>query len=244
MMREAKLAHAFIEMSDTLADDFGVIDLLTVVADCCVEVLDVAAAGVMLADPNGELRVAASSSAATRVLELFELQADEGPCPECYRTGLPVVNLTLEERQLRWPRFTPCAAAEGFGGVHAFPMRRRSTVIGALNLFVAEPAPLSPDDIRVAQPFADISTIAILQQRAAIDAQELSDQLTGALTSRVVIEQAKGIVAERTQVPMDEAFNTLRTYARSNHLRLDDVARSVIDGDFSPDRLGLAGPTG
>ena len=242
MQREAKLAQAFIEMSDTLVADFGVVDLLTLVADRCVDVLEVAAAGVMLVDPKGELRVAASSSEAMRVLELFELQAAEGPCPESFHGNQQVVNLSLAERQERWPRFTPRAIDAGFNGVHAFPMRLRSEVIGALNLFSTEEPHLSPADVGAAQSFADIATIAILQQRAAIDAQQLTDQLTGALTSRVVIEQAKGIVAERSQIPMEQAFAELRKHARSNHLRLDDVARSVVDGSFDSGLLAAAAP--
>lgn len=244
MLREAKLARAFIAISDTLVDDFEVLDLLTLVADSCVEVLEVTAAGVMLADPDGEMRVAASSSKTTRACELFELQAEEGPCPECYRTGQQVVNLPLADRQARWPRFTLRSCAAGFRGMHVFPMRLRSDVIGSLNLFVTDEPPLSPADVQAAQAFADIATIAILQRRAASDAQRLTDQLTGALTSRVVIEQAKGIVAERSQVPIEQAFAVLRHHARSNHLRLEDVARSVVDGSCDSGHFSAAGAPG
>jgi GAF domain-containing protein len=236
MLREAELARTFIEVADTLVDDFDVIDLLTLVADRCVEVLGVDAAGLMVAaEDDGELRVVASSSETMRVLELFELQAEEGPCPECYRTGLAVVDHPLLADDDRWPMFSPRAIEAGFQTVYAFPMRLRNKVIGAVNLFCAGPGGLSAVDVSAAQAFADIATIAILQQRAVADAQTINAQLTTALNSRVVVEQAKGIVAERSAVPMERAFALLRSHARNRNLRLDDVARNIIDGTLRLD---------
>lgn len=242
MSREAALVRTFVELADTLVDDFDVVELLTLLADRCVEVLDVAAAGLMVASPDGELRVVASSSDAMRVLELFELQAEEGPCPECYRTGKPIVNQQLTTIDERWPQFAPRALEAGFGSVHALPMRLRGQTIGALNLFRTGEGSLDEADVTAAQAFADVATIAILQQRAAAEAQAINEQLTLALNSRVVIEQAKGMVAERTGLSMELSFKQLRSHARNHNLRLADVARSVIDGSLAEAALDSLPP--
>jgi GAF domain-containing protein len=186
--------------------------------------------------------VMASSSEAMRVLELFELQSQEGPCLDCYRTGQPVVNqvLTLPNS---WPQFTVEALAAGFRSVHAFPMRLRGTVIGALNLFHLEPGEMGHADVEAAQALADVATIGILQHRAAREAQILNEQLNGALNSRVVIEQAKGMVAEHEGLNMDEAFSLLRSHARNRNLRLADVARDVISGTLTASELERAPAT-
>jgi GAF domain-containing protein len=230
MTRDALLAKTFVELSDTLVEEFDVVDLLTLLADRCVAVLDVDAAGIMLAEPGGELRVLASSSEAMRILELFEVQAQEGPCLDCYRTGEPVVNEVLTAATGRWPRFSSEALAAGFHSVQALPLRLRGTTIGALNLFHRDAAQLQPADVDVAQGFADIATIAILQHRAGREAEVLNAQLQSALNSRVVIEQAKGVIAERGGLSMDEAFHALRSHARSRNLGLVQAARGVIDG--------------
>jgi GAF domain-containing protein len=197
MPREAMLARTFVELADTLVADFDVVELLTLLADRCVDALDVDAAGLMLVAPDGDLRVMASSSEAMRVLELFELQTKEGPCLDCYRKGQPVVNQDLATLDGRWPRFAAEALATGFQSVHALPMRLRGTVLGAPNLFHIEPGVMRQTDIESAQALADVATIAILQHRATLEAQHLNEQLTHALNSRVVIEQAKGMVAQR-----------------------------------------------
>src|SRR2546421_1869673 len=205
MPRESLLARTLVELADTLVDDFDVVELLTRLADRCVEVLDVGAAGLMLALPDGNLRVMASSSETMRVLELFEIQAQEGPCLDCHRTGQPVVNQDLATVNGRWPHFAAEALAAGFHSVHALPMRLRGSVIGALNLFHVEPGEMREADIDVAQAFADVATIAILQHRAAQEAQVINEQLTHALNSRIVIEQAKGMIAERLGSDMEES---------------------------------------
>jgi GAF domain-containing protein len=230
MPREALLANTLVKLADTLVADFDVVELLTVLADRCVEVLDVGAAGLMLVAPEGDLRVMASSSEAMRVLELFELQAQEGPCLDCYRTGQPVVNQNLNRADNRWPRFSVEALTAGFSSVHALPMRLRGSVIGALNLFHIEPGAMQEEDVEAAQALADMATIAILHHRAAMEAQVLNEQLNHALNSRIVIEQAKGMIAERDAVNMDDAFARLRNHARNHNLRLVDVARDVIAG--------------
>jgi GAF domain-containing protein len=195
-----------------------------------VEVLDVSAAGLMLVSPGGDLRVMASSSDAMRVLELFELQAEEGPCPDCYRTGEPIVNHKLGAVDSRWPRFAPRALEAGFRSVHALPMHLRDLTIGALNLFRADEGEMREADVLAGQAFADLATIAILQHRAAAEAQVVNQQLHHALNTRIVIEQAKGVVAERAALDMEQSFARLRNHARNHNLRLADVAQRVIDG--------------
>jgi GAF domain-containing protein len=235
--RETALAQTFVELADTLVADFDVIELLTLLTDRCVEVLDVGAAGLMLVGPDGELRVMASSSEAMRVLELFELQAQEGPCLDCHRTGQPVSYPNLSAPDNRWPRFATEALAAGFHSVQALPMRLRGAVVGALNLFHIEPGVMSPADIAVAQALADVATIAILQHRAVQEAQVLNEQLNMALNTRVVIEQAKGMVAERLQLDMETSFLALRNHARNHNLRLADVAQDVIGGGLAASAL-------
>jgi GAF domain-containing protein len=237
MRRETVLARTMVELADNLVDDFDVVELLTTLVDRCVEVLDVDAAGIMLAAPDGELSLMTSSSEAMRLVELFELQSREGPCQDCFRTGQPVVNHDLTSDDPRWPRFASVAIAEGFRAADAIPMRLRTHILGALNLFRSTAGSLNDEDVVAAQALADIATIAIVQHRTLFDAQLLNEQLSSALTSRIVIEQAKGMIAERRHVPVDGAFATLRHHARRNNQRLADVARAIVDGTIDPDLL-------
>lgn len=235
MGREALLAQTMVDLADTLVDDFDVVDLLTMLADRCVKVLDVSAAGLMLLAAEGDLRVVASSSEEMRVVELFEIQSAEGPCLDAYRTGEAVVNQNLDAVGGRWPQFVPVALQAGFRSVHAVPMRLRGDVIGALNLFRADAGVLEPDEVLVGQALADVATIGILQHRAASEANRVTEQLNHALRSRIVIEQAKGMLAERSRLDMQQAFGWLRDHARSHNLLLVDVARAIIDGTVAPD---------
>jgi GAF domain-containing protein len=230
MARETMLAKALVELADTLVADFDVAELLLVLTDRCVDVLDVGAAGIMLASPAGDLRVMAASSEAMRLLELFELQAQEGPCLDAYRTGDAVVNVDLGGDDGRWPQFEARAAGVGFRSVHALPLRLRGTVIGALNMLNVDANPMSQGDLAAAQALADVATIAILQHRAVREAQVLNEQLSYALNTRVIIEQAKGMVAERRGLDMEDAFALLRGHARNHNLRLADLTRAVVDG--------------
>jgi transcriptional regulator with GAF, ATPase, and Fis domain len=241
--REEQLVEAFVEVADTLVDDFDVIEFLHAVAGHCVRLLEVDAAGVMLSDQRGQLHATAASTESARLLELFELQVDAGPCLDAFRTGAQVVNADLQTSQERWPRFAEAAQASGFVSVHALPLRLRTTVIGALNLFRARPGVLSEPDVRTGQALADVATIGILAQRSLTQAELLTGQLQNALNSRVIIEQAKGVLAERRRVTVDEAFVLLRSYARTHNLHLSDLARQVADGSttaaellHSPDR--------
>jgi GAF domain-containing protein len=236
------LAKTFVELADTLVAEFDVVELLTLLADRCVDVLDVGAAGLMVVAPDGDLRVMASSSEAMRVLELFELQSQEGPCLDSYRTGRPVVNQDLATVNGRWPRFAEEALNAGFRSVHALPMRLRGSVIGALNLFHVDPGEMRQADIEAAQALADVATIAILQHRAALEAQVVNEQLNYALNSRIVIEQAKGMVAEREGLDMERSFAMLRNHARNHNLRLADVAKGVIGGSLAAAELDRLPP--
>ncbi len=243
MPREALLVRTLVEIADSLVDDFDVVALLSLLADRCVEVLDVSAAGMMLAAPEGDLRVVASSNETMRVVELFELQSDEGPCLDCYRSGAAVLlDDDLAVAGGRWPRFAPVAVDAGFRSAHALPMRLRGSIVGALNLFGSQAGTLSAADVTAGQALAAVATIAILQQRVASESRVLIDQLNTALTSRVVIEQAKGVLAERAGLSMEAAFDAMRKYARDGNRRLADVARSLIDRTLAPDVLPPSRP--
>jgi transcriptional regulator with GAF, ATPase, and Fis domain len=228
-MNDARLADVLVEMADTLVDDFDVIDFLHVLTERCVQLLGVSAAGLLLTDGQDTLQVVAASSERTRLLELFQLQTDEGPCVDCFRTGQPVSVADLSSAG-KWPSFTTAAAEIGFAAVHALPMRLRTEVIGALNFFDVSPGALDVDKLRIGQAMADVATIGLLQQRAISQRDALTDQLQTALNSRILIEQAKGIVAERLHLDMAAAFTLLRGTARSHNRRLSDLARAVVDG--------------
>lgn len=223
-----------VEMADTLVEDYDVIELLTGLADRCVSVLNASAAGVMLASPAGALSLVASSSEAMRILEMFELQTREGPCVDAFHTGRRVQHEDLRAESAKWPRFAPMALDLGFQSAFALPLRLRDSTVGALNVFFLGPDPMPEPDVVVAQAFADLATISVLQHRRATEARLLNEQLSIALDSRVVIEQAKGVISERTGIDLAESFAMLRTYARSHNLRLTDVAQSAVDGTLDP----------
>jgi len=225
------LSDTFVELTDTMVAGFDVIDFLHVLTDRSVQLLDVSAAGLLLADPRGQLRVVAASSEVARLLELFQLQNDQGPCLECFRSGQRVQAADLDAEAARWPRFVPAARKAGFASVQALPMRLRDQVIGALNLFRAEPGAFDPADIRIGQALADVATISLLHERGMRESDALNEQLQAALNSRVLIEQAKGKLAERLGLDMDQAFNLLRDFARHRNLRLSDLAQSFVDGN-------------
>jgi GAF domain-containing protein len=230
MTREADVVRALVDMADTLVDDYDVVDLLTGLTERCVGLLGASAAGVMLASPQGELRLVASSSEAMRVLELFELEAHEGPCLDAFRTGEAVQHENLRAGAGPWPRFSGAALEAGFQSASALPLRLRDVTIGAMNLLGVTQTPMDQADVIVARAFADLASLSILQHRAVADSQRLNEQLSAALTSRVVIEQAKGVISQRGGLGLDEAFSRLRAHARRNNLRLTDVARAAIDG--------------
>jgi GAF domain-containing protein len=235
------LIRTLVELADNLVEDFDVVDLLIRLTDRTVDALDVAAAGVMLAGPSGALQVVASSSEAMRVLELFELQAREGPCVDCYDDGEPVVNIDLTAANTRWPRFSAQAVAYGFLSVHAIPLRLRGQTIGALNMFRTDQGRLDSEDVTAAQALADIATIAIIQHQVALDAQTLNLQLSQALNSRITIEQAKGKISQAAGLDMDRAFHRLRNHARRNNLHLSRLATDIANGTILPNDLDPLG---
>jgi GAF domain-containing protein len=231
--REATLLRTFVDVADTLVSDFDVVDLLATLADRCVELFGASDAGLMLAAPGGDLQVVASSSERMRDLELFEIQNEDGPCLDCYRSGAPVAADDLREALPRWPRFGPEALGAGLSSAYALPMRLRDEVIGSLNLLRSGSGPMAGEDLLAAQALADVATIAMLQQRAVQDARVLSEQLQYALNSRVVIEQAKGRLAGQTGTDVTIAFHMLRRYARDTNRKLADVAAQLVEGDLT-----------
>jgi transcriptional regulator with GAF, ATPase, and Fis domain len=229
-MSDRAVADVFVELADTLVADFDVVDFLNQVTRRCADVLDVAAAGVLLTDQRGMLRMVAASTEETRLLEVLQLQTDQGPCVECFRTGLPVAVPDLAAQGGRWPLFVQQAGQLGFASAQALPMRLRSEVIGALNLFSTRVGELDPLTIRLGQALADVATIGLLQARAIRHHEVLTEQLQTALNSRVVIEQAKGVIAERQGLDMDQSFSLLRLAARSGNRRLSELAQDVVSG--------------
>ncbi|WP_330456010.1 GAF and ANTAR domain-containing protein [Streptomyces sp. NBC_00820] len=230
--REQQVTEVFVEVADSLIDDFDVIDFLQKLSVRCMELLDVAAVGILLSDEGGGLHVLAASDEDTRLLELFALQHDEGPCVDCCNDGQPRINISLTDPDAaaRWPQFARSAHDTGFTTTNALPLRLRGRVIGALSLFRTTPEPLATSDVALAQALADVATIAILQQRTLVHIETERDQLQYALNSRIVIEQVKGILAERWQTSIDEAFRTFRAYARAHNRKLSGLARDIAEG--------------
>jgi transcriptional regulator with GAF, ATPase, and Fis domain len=222
-----RLAEVFVQVADTLVDEFDLIEFLQMVTSQTSELVDARDAGLLLADHQGRLQLMAASDERTQMLELFQVQTVEGPCQDCYREGKPVVNADLREAADRWPKFAPRAVEAGFRSVHAFPLRLRKDVIGALNLFGDDVGQMEPSDVQVVQAFADVATIGLMQERAVRRGEVLSEQLQSALNSRIVIEQAKGALAQIHSTDTDDAFARLRSFSRRNNLRLGDVAAAI-----------------
>ncbi len=231
--REQRFVEVFIALADTLVDDYDVVELLDRLVTACVDILPVSAAGLLLDDQRGQLAVIASSSEETRLLEVFQLQNDEGPCLDCVRTGSAVTIADVGTEAERWPLFVPAALGAGFRSVAAVPLRLRAQVIGGLNLFGVEPGAVSVESRRLAQALADIATIGILQRRSTHRSDLVAEQLQHALNSRIVIEQAKGVIAERNGVSMEEAFEQLRARSRTRNEKLTDVALAVVRGSLT-----------
>lgn len=227
--REDQIADAFVELADSLVADFDVVDLLHRLIDRTLDLLDADAAGIMLADPHGRLQVLASSSHVMQVLELFELQADSGPCLDAYRTGRPVTPSDLTVMRGRWPQFTEHAQKSGFASAQSIPMRLRSEVIGALNIFRRREGALSDGDLKLAQALADVATVALITDRTMTARELLADQLQEALSSRVLLEQAKGMLAERASISTEKAYTLIRDQARRSGRTLRSVAAQVVD---------------
>jgi GAF domain-containing protein len=226
---DQRLAQAFVELADTLVAGFDLMEFLHTLTERCVELLEVDAAGLLLADTKGALRLVAASTEQARVAELFQIQNDEGPCLDCYHTGQAVIISDISAAA-QWPRFSAAARQMGFAAVHAIPMRLRDQVIGTLNLFRTAPDGLDPAVAVAARALVDVATIGILQERAVRQHEVVAGQLQVALNSRVMIEQAKGILAERLRTTPDDAFTLLRRYARDRNYPLTQLASDVIRG--------------
>jgi GAF domain-containing protein len=235
--RERSVTEAFVSIANSLAEGHELVELyLTLTADCA-RILDVASAGLLLADRQHVLQVVAASSERTFDLEMFALMGGQGPCLDCYRTGTAVSVPDLAAEQARWPKFAPVAVQAGFRSVHAVPMRLRDTTFGVLVLFGSRIGALSEDDLNLAQALAHVASIALVTGRAAEDKSALADQLQAALDSRVVLEQAKGVLAQYGNLTMDQAFAVLRRYSRDHNLRLAELAMALIARDIPPDLL-------
>ncbi|MGO2542919.1 MAG: GAF domain-containing protein [Specibacter sp.] len=229
LSRARRVSAAFVKIADTLVADYDVVDLLHTLVDESVALLDAAAAGLLLVDPAGDLQVMASTSEESQLVEVLQLEAGVGPCVDCFRTGAVVAINDIASDGAPWPHFQAAALSQGFVSVHAVPMRLRGHTIGALNLFRHEAGPLSSEDAAIAQAFADVATISLLQERALRESDVVNEQLQRALNSRIVIEQAKGVIAHTANVTIDEAFILLRTHARSHNRPLSETSREVVE---------------
>lgn len=228
-MTQQRLLETFVKLADTLIDEYDVVDLLQFLVDTCRDVLDTTAAGILLADARGELEVVASTSEASRLVEMMQLSAEQGPCIESFRSGRRVSVPDIEASKEEWWQFRGSALAQGFRSMDALPLRLRDATIGTLNLFRSTPGPAPEESILAAQAFADVATIGILHERTLRESSILSEQLQAALNSRIAIEQAKGVVSHTRGVSIDEAFTLMREYARSHSMGLSVVAARLVD---------------
>ncbi len=244
MSREARLNAAFVTVADTLTADYDVVDLLHTLVGECTEILDAQAGGLMLADGNGKLQVVASTSERADLVEVMQLAAGAGPCVDCFTTGKAVSVPDIQASTEEWPDFRAAALEQGFLSVHATPMRLRGEIIGTMNLFGTSIGTLTRRDAAVAQALADVATIGILQERIAAQSQLVTEQLQRALDSRVLIEQAKGVLSHSGALSMEDAFLLLRAHARNNNLSLRVVAEGVANRtlDLIPKLAGAAQP--
>lgn len=227
--RSSRVSAAFVKIADTLVGDYDVLDLLYTLVEQSVELLDAAAAGLMLAGKDGALQVLASTSEESQLVEVLQQQSGAGPCVDCYTTGTPITIRDIAGTKDRWPEFRDAATSQGFRSVHAFPMRLHGRTIGAMNLFRTEVGELTDEDVAIGQALADVSTISILQQRTIRESAVVNDQLQKALNSRILIEQAKGMVAHVQNIDTNEAFQRLRSYARANNRNLHETAEAVLN---------------
>jgi GAF domain-containing protein len=238
--READVVSSFIAIADRLVEKFDLLDLTIELTEDCARLLDVAAAGLLLADAGGRLHLLAATSEQARRVEVFQLQQEEGPCLDCYRAGQPVAVPDLRKEETRWPRFASAAVAGGFRSVHAVPMRLQGEVLGALGLFGTSQGSLNEHDLSLARAFAHVASIAIAQQHRSSTRASLLPDLQAAVASRGVLEMAKGIVASAHALDMQEAFTRLRGYARASEQPLSGLARRLVEADAPSRRILLA----
>ncbi|QKJ18861.1 GAF and ANTAR domain-containing protein [Microbacterium hominis] len=230
LTREHQLLGTFVTLADSLVDDFDVVDVLQRLVDDCISLFDASAAGILLLSPSNELEVIVSTSERSELVELMQLRVGAGPCVEAATTGEVVSVEDIDQIAHRWPTFAADARASGFSAIHAIPLRLRDSTLGSLNLFREESGALDAADAASARALADIATISILQQRRVEESELAQAQLQRALDSRVIIEQAKGYLAQRQDIDMDEAFSRIRNHARSTQTRISVVAADVVAG--------------
>ena len=235
--RERDIVRAFVDLSTDLVNDYDVLEMLSQLTTNCAALLDVASAGLLLADQRGVLHVAAASSERTQQLELFQLQRAEGPCLDCYRSGAAVIVPDMVAEQERWPEFSQAALGAGFKSVHAVPMKLRGNVLGALNLFGESVGRLEDSDLDLAQALAHVASVAIVNEKSASDHMTVNSQLQHALTSRIVVEQAKGVIAHALDLEIDDAFIVLRGYARDHGRKLSEIAHEVVNREIRGETL-------
>lgn len=235
--RERDIIRAFVDLTNELVDDYDVVEMLSRLTTSCAQMLDIASAGLLLADAQGVLHLVASSSERTEHLEILQLQREEGPCLDCYRDGRAVVAADLETIKERWPQFHEAAEAGGFASVHALPMRLRDSVLGTLGLFGESSGSLAQEDLALAQALVHVASVALVNEKSAADHATVNQQLQHALNSRIVVEQAKGVLAHTGGLEMDAAFAVLRRYARDRGRRLTDVAAEVTRRELRGETL-------
>lgn len=233
---QVRIAEAFASMASTWTEDFDVFELIARLVESCVDLGVADAAGVLMLDHDRELQMMGSSDESSRLVELYELAVHEGPCSEVLTTNAALF-ADIGEIRTRWPRCAVAVSAAGYVEVAAFPMRRRDRVIGSLNLFRSATPRMSEEEAGIAQALADVATAGLLLQRALLVSRGLSEQLQAAFDTRLVIEQAKGILAEYSHNDMDEAFRALRSYARASHLKLGAVAEWLVHRQLSPEAV-------
>ncbi len=190
-------------------------------------VLGLCGSGVTMAE-DGRLRFVTAVSPASGELERIQEQEQSGPCQDAYDTGEAVCVTDVRVETTRWPEFAAAASRLGVAGVAGIPMRLTNHTIGALNLYAPEPREWSEDDIAAAAVLADVATSYVINASKMRQQQQLSEQLQQALVSRVVIEQAKGITAQKHAVTVDEAFHLMRGHARSNNASIRAVAEAIV----------------
>lgn len=230
--RAERVSVAFVKITDTLVADYDVVDLLHTLVEESVGLLDVAAAGLLLADSSGQLQVVASTSEESRLVEILQLEAGAGPCVDCYLSG-KAVEVESIANLADWQEFREAALSQGFRSVHAVPMRVHGRIIGAMGLFGSEEGALTAEDAAIGQALADVATISLMQERTIREAALVNEQLQRALNTRVLIEQAKGVIAHTAGVDMDEAFNRLRNHARANSQSLHVTAGRIVDRNLT-----------
>jgi hypothetical protein len=233
MAREDLLARTFVDLADVWTDDSNQAHVSQMVVGRCLQLFATSAAAIVLSGAETQLRISACSGDQMRRTQLFELQIGEGPCFDCYRTGRSIISADLSRQSREWPRFVPVAMKAGFRSVHALPLRVPDRTIGSLNLFGAEIGILSNADILAAEALAQATAFTILRERFSGPAEAILGNLRLSSDDHLVIEQAKGVLAGRARIHLDEAMKRIERYAHHHDLDLVAVCHQIVDGDLS-----------